>query len=102
MTLLELVGHKSLSWKAKGIAIAIAANREEFANPENKDKMQRLIDMGFEGSNSIRSGLTELKQQGILKITVIRNDGYPTYVSGNSWEVPLVTSRSLIRTRQPG
>lgn len=76
-----------LSWKAKGIALAILLNQEIFADPAVRKKVQILVDMGAEGTSSVQSGLNELKALGILHQTQVRNDTFPNYLRGTIWEI---------------
>jgi hypothetical protein len=85
-SLVKLINNKDISWRAKAIAIAIALDQDTFADPTVPEKRQILIDMGKEGSQSIRAGMRELRNHGILK--QLRMPGY--YKGGNwSWRCHL-------------
>ena len=90
MYLDQLVASPDLSWKAKAIAIAIAANRDKFANPEIKDKIRLLVGMGRDRSVAVRTMLRELSDYGLLVQTTIRHNVSPAYIKGNVWEIGVV------------
>lgn len=84
-----LLNHPDLSWKAKGLGVAIIMNQDLFSSV-GPNKIEILVDMGPEKGVSIRSGLRELESVGFLKMTQHRsvNKRRP-HVVGSSWEIDL-------------
>lgn len=75
-----------LSWKAKGLACAIAMRRDEFLEP-GPDKIQLLLPYGTDAESSIRTGLRELQAKGLLRMDRVRNESGMGYVTGSVWEL---------------
>jgi hypothetical protein len=83
----ELMLLDDLTWKAKALAVTIALLRDEFTNPNSKDKTKALSRIGPEGFSSVKSGLDELKRKQLLQQTICRNPTPPHFVHGSTWEI---------------
>ena len=86
MTLDELMQRPDLTWKAKGLAIAVAMKAEKFKQP-GPNKIGLLIEHGPEREASIRSGLRQLEETGILKVSRVREQGSGGAITGSTWEI---------------
>lgn len=87
ITMEDLISHPGLSWKAKGLAIAIAHQHRVFDDPDVPDKWSLLADTSTDKYSSIQAGLKELENAGILIKTTHRQPNGP--IIGSSWRVGL-------------
>ncbi len=88
MTFDEFISHKGISWKAKGLAVAIVMNKKFFLDAASGNKINALVRMGNGASASIHNGLRELEAHEILtrKISRYSNEGNGM-ISGYSWQI---------------
>lgn len=84
----NLMSSQNISWRAKGLAMAILLNREVFEDSEVKNKMGFLIDLGMDGIAAINSALKELVRENILiKKSVRARMGWKNHITGSVWEI---------------
>jgi len=89
MNVKEFLSLTNISWKAKGIGLAIATNPDIFTNPDRKDKINILASMGLEQGAAVSSSIRELEQVGILRRETVRNQEGRTHVKGSVWTIDL-------------
>ena len=83
-----LMSSDKISWRAKGIAMAILLHKEVFEDHETKNKVGFLIDLGMDGIASINSALKELVSENILiKKSVRARLGWKNHITGSVWEI---------------
>lgn len=82
----DMLLRTDISWKAKGLAAAIALMADKFKHP-GLGKVSILVQHGSEQETSIRNGLRELEAAGILTMTRLRNAEGSGHVTGSTWEI---------------
>lgn len=63
----DVLNDSNLSWKAKGIFVAIATMPQDLTS-------EKLVDMSVDGITGVRSGVNELIEKGLIK-RIYTSDG---------------------------
>jgi hypothetical protein len=85
-TVYELIADPTLSWKAKGLALAMAMHKDELKQP-GKNKIDTLVRIGNEKEFSVRSGIRELERAGAITINLVRSKERSGQITGSSWDI---------------
>jgi len=79
-----ILDNKNISWKAKAIALLILNNEDVFLDiTENKEKL--LSKSSKDGIESIKTGVKELQNIGLLYKKIRRNK--KKHIIGSAWHI---------------